>query len=115
MANLLKKVVLLIPETNSNVEDRLSKTLAREVEIYSNNLTGTKCFLCPFRVLSRFSSLRNHLKYHTIKSSYIADIRSPQLNVVRAIFDYRLAIDPISNEDVDTPDLLSLSATLIAK
>ena len=46
---------------------------------------------------------------------YIADIRSPQMNVVRAIFDYRLAIDPISNEDVDTPDLLSLSATLIAK
>ena len=87
MANLLKKVVLLIPETNSNVEDRLLKTLAREVEIYSNNLTGTKCFLCPFRVLSRFSSLRNHLKNHYKKSSYIADIRSPQMNVVRTIFD----------------------------
>ena len=115
MANFVKKVGLLIPESNPNVEDRLSKTLAREVEIYSNNLTGTKCSLCPFRVLSRFSSLRNHLKYHCKKNMYIADICLSHMNVVRAIFDYRLAIDPISNEDVDTPDLLSLSATLIAK
>ena len=45
---------------------------------------------------------------------YIADIRSPQLNVIRAIFDHRLTIDPISNEYVDKPDLLRVSATLIA-
>ena len=106
---------MLIPNPNPNVEDRLLKTLAREVDIYSKNFRGTKCLLCPFRMLSRPSYLLKHLKYHCIKSTYIADIRSPQLNVIRSIFDHRLSVSPISNEGVITPDLLRVSAELIAK
>ena len=51
----------LIQPVSPNVEDHLMKTLAKEVEIYSKNLHGLKCFLCPFRAFQRFSRLKNTL------------------------------------------------------
>ena len=74
----------LLPDLRSNVEDQLLRCLAREVEIYSRNFKGTRCFLCPFRVLSRSSYLRRHLSYHCKENMYLADKRSPQRYVVRA-------------------------------
>ena len=40
----------LIPNLSPNVEEELLGCLAREVEIYSMNISGKKCLLCPFRV-----------------------------------------------------------------
>ena len=54
----------LIPEISPNVEDKLIICLAKEVQLYTKSMKGTKCLLCPFRVLSRFSYLRRHLQYH---------------------------------------------------
>ena len=104
----------LIPDLCPKVEEDLLKCLATEVEIYSNNVVGKKCLLCPFRVLSRASYLRRHLAYHSETNMYVADRRSPQLTVIRAIFDRRRAIFPLSNDVCDTLDLLKHSAVLIA-
>ena len=104
----------LIPDLSPNVEDQLLRCLATEVENYLKNITGKKCFLCPFRVLSRKFYLQRHLMYHCKENFYVADIRSPQLNIIRAIFDRRLATYPLLNEGSITPDLLHQSATLIA-
>ena len=111
----LRQAVDRIPNLIPNVEGILLRCLAIEVVIYSKNITGTKCILCPFRVLSRSFYLRRHLTYHCEKNMYVADIRSPQLNVIRAIFDQRLITSPLLNEESITPDLLQVSASLIAK
>ena len=115
MMTQLGHAIDLIPNLSPNVEDDLLRCLAREVEIYSTNISGTKCLLCPFRVLSRSFYLRRHLAYHCKENMYVADIRSPQLNVIRAIFDQRLITFPLLNEGIITPDLLQISASLIAK
>ena len=91
------------------------KTLAKEVEIYSKNLHGLKCLLCPFRAFQRFSRLKKHVKYHSMKNMYLADIRSPQRAVVRALYDYFLSNGPISNSEIGNLCLLQQSAVLIAK
>ena len=115
MMTQLRHAVDLIPDLSPNVEDELLRCLAREVEIYSKNITGTKCLLCPFRVLSRSIYLQRHLAYHCKENMYVADIRSPQLNVIRVIFDQRLITSPLLNEGSISPDLLQVSASLIAK
>ena len=51
--------------------------------------------------------------YHCKENFYVADIRSPQLNIIRAIFDRRLATYPLSIEGSITPNLLQQAATLI--
>ena len=107
-------IAQLIPDLNPKVEEDLLRCLATEVEIYSKNILGKNCLLCPFRVLSRAFYLRRHLAYHSEKNMYVADRRSPQLNVIRAINDRRRAIFPISIEVCNTPDLLKQSAMLIA-
>ena len=38
----------LLPVLEPNVEDQLLRYLASEVEIYSKNISGTRCLLCPF-------------------------------------------------------------------
>ena len=103
-----------IPDLSPKVEEDLLRCLATEVDMYSKNIQGKKCLLCPFRVLSRAFYLRRHLAYHSLKNMYVADRRSPQLNVIRAIYDRRRAIFPISIEVCDTPNLLQQSAMLIA-
>ena len=103
----------LIPEVSPNVESKLIICLAKEVKLYTRSIKGTKCKLCPFRVLSRFSYLRRHLQYHCRENMYVANLRSSQLNVVRAIFNRRLAITPISIDDNLKPNLLRLSASFI--
>ena len=105
----------LIQAVSPNVEDHLMKTLAKEVEIYSKNLHGLKCLLCPFRAFQRFSRLKKHVKYHSMKNMYLADIRSPQRAVVRALYDYFLSNGPISNSVIENLNLLQQSAVLIAK
>ena len=102
----------LIPEVSPNVEGKIIISLAKEVKLYTKSIKGTKCKLCPFRVLSRFSYLRRHLQYHCKENMYVASLRSSQLNVVRA-FNRRLAITPISIDDNLKPNLLRLSATFI--
>ena len=49
-------------------------------------------------MLSRKFYLRSHLMYHCKENFYVADIRSPQLNIIRAIFDRRLATYPLAIE-----------------
>ena len=102
----------LIPEVSPNVEGKIIISLAKEVKLYTKSIKGTKCKLCPFRVLSRFSYLRRHLQYHCKENMYVASLRSSQLNVVRA-FNRRLAITPISIDDNLKPNLLRLSAIII--
>ena len=43
----------LIPSLSLNVEDDLKPCLALEVELYSKNVQGKKCLLCPFRTFDR--------------------------------------------------------------
>ena len=102
----------LIPEVSPNVEGKIIISLAKEVKLYTKSIKGTKCKLCPFRVLSRFSYLRRHLQYHCKENMYVASLRSSQLNVVRA-FNRRLAITPISIDNNLKPNLLRLSVTFI--
>ena len=102
----------LIPEVSPNVEGKIIISLAKEVKLYTKSIKGTKCKLCPFRVLSRFSYLRRHLQYHCKENMYVASLRSSQLNVVRA-FNRRLAIAPISIDVNLKQNLLRLSATFI--
>ena len=45
---------------------------------------------------------------------YVADIRSPQLNVIRAIFDQRLITAALLDDGNINSDFLQLSASLIA-
>ena len=54
----------LVPELSPDVEANLMFHLAKEVEFYSNNLSGKRCLLCPFRTFARESRLRIHLKHH---------------------------------------------------
>ena len=77
----------LIPSLSLNVEDDLKRCLALEVELYSKNVQGKKCLLCPFRTFDRPSRLISHLKFHCEKNIYMADIRSPQRAVIRAYYD----------------------------
>ena len=46
----LRNDVELIPSLSPNVEDQLLRGLGREVEIYSLKISGSKCFISPFRV-----------------------------------------------------------------
>ena len=58
----------LIPPISPNVEDHLMQGLADEVELFSKNLHGKKCLLCPFRAFNRNSHLKKHIKHHSMKN-----------------------------------------------
>ena len=77
----------LVPSLSPNVEDDLKRSLAFEVDLYSKNVMGKKCLLCPFRTFDRSSTLKSHLKFHCEKNMYMADRRSPQRAVIRAYYD----------------------------
>ena len=104
----------LVPELSPGVEADLMLCLAKEVELYSKNLSGKRCLLCPFRTFDRMSRLREHLKHHCAKNMYLADRRSPQLSVVRAYYDYCVSSNVISTDNHATYNLLFNSAAYIA-
>ena len=104
----------LVPELSPDVEANLMFHLAKEVEFYSNNLSGKRCLLCPFRTFARESRLRIHLKHHCAKNMYVADRRSPQLSVVRAYYDYCVSSSVISTDNQGISNLLRHTAAFIA-
>ena len=104
-----------MPMLNPNVEETLMQMLKNEVVEYSNSVKGTKCLLCPFRVLSSLRYLRKHLAHHCEKNMFIASRRSPQRIVIRAIFDYFAATNPTALVISVGPKLLHESATLISQ
>ena len=104
----------LTPTLSPNVENRLKYCLANEVKLYSTNVHGKKCRLCPFRTFERFSRLQNHLKYHCEKNMYMADLQSPQLLVIRSYYDYCQSIGPITPINFGNLKLLERTADLIA-
>ena len=79
----------LISSLSPNVENDLKSCIASEVELYSKNVPGKKCLLCPFRTFDGLSRLKSHLKFHCDKHMYMAGLRSPQRSVLRAYFDQR--------------------------
>ena len=81
--------------------------------MYMKHFHGKKCELCPFRAFKRTLSFHGHLKYHKEENMYLADIRSPQLNVIRALFDYRRSVSCLKPLAAESPDLLHKSASLI--
>ena len=95
--------VELLPDLVPDVENLLKRCLAQEVELYLLNAEGKKCDLCPFRAFSRVGRVQGHLKYHNVKNMYVASLRSPQLNVIRALFDHRRTLTCL-----DSIELLSL-------
>ena len=100
-----------LPVINPLAEEKLIRCLKKEVEVYTANVKGTKCMLCPFRAFSKLASLKVHLKYHCSKNMYLADVRSKQRLVLRAYYDYCQAVDPIVT--VKKFNLLQYSATVI--
>ena len=104
-----------IPSVSPNVEHHLMQILAKEVAVYTSNLQGVKCHLCPFRTFDRFSRLKNHCKHHCIKNKFMADSRSPQRWVIRALYDYHQSNCPILNVGTDDLNLLHQSAVMIAR
>ena len=87
----------IIPSVSPNVYDDLKHCLMHEVELYSTNISGSKCDLCPFRSFDRLSRLKSHVqKQHTMKNMYMADMRSPQLAVIWSLYDYHQSIGPVS-------------------
>ena len=108
--------VELLPELVPDVENLLKRCLAQEVELYLSNAEGKKCQLCPFRAFSRVGRVQGHLmKYHNVKNMYVASLPSPQLNVIRALFDHRRTLSCLDSMAAVQPDLLRKSARLIEK
>ena len=95
-----------IPTLSPCVKDQLKFCLAKEVELYSTNVQGTKCRLCPFRTFDRVSRLQNHIKYHCEKNMYISDLRSPQLSVIRAYYGYCQSTGPITPINIENLKML---------
>ena len=60
LPSLTSTVEETVPTLNPAVEDALLEFLRVEVSEYSISLHGTKCDLCPFRVLSSFQYLKEH-------------------------------------------------------
>ena len=102
-----------LPDINPLAEEKLMLCLKKEVELYTANINGTKCQLCPFRTFSKLTYLKDHLKYHCSKNMYIADVRSKQRLVLRAYYDYCHAVDPIVSKEKF--NLLQYSASVISK
>ena len=119
LQNLNKQIInpqirdYLIPSLFLNVEDDLKRCLALEVELYSKNVQGKKCLLCPFRTFDRPSRLKSHLKFHCEKNIYMADLRSPQRAVIRAYYDQCKTVGPIFTLHSEKRDFLQYSANLI--
>ena len=59
--------------------------------------------------------MKAHLSYHNEKNMYIADGRSPRGAVIKAYFDYLMAIGPVNEINLDELQLLQYSASLLRK
>ena len=104
-----------IPDTNPDVENHLMHCLSNEVNDYYPLIHGTRCLLCPFRMFDRVSRLKSHLSHHSSKNLFLADGRSPQRWVVKALYDYRRSIVPLVPFNYLGAGLLATSASLISK
>ena len=104
-----------IPALSPNVEQHLMLLLAEEVDSYFATIQGKKCLLCPFRAFDRTSRLKAHKAHHCAKNKYVADGRSHQLAVVRAMYDQQLIIAPLVPFLASSTPFLARSALLIAK
>ena len=104
-----------IPAVSPDVEQLIMTLLAKEVESYFAIIQGKRCLLCPFRSFDRTERLKAHQSHHCLKNKYIADGRSHQIAVVRALYDQHLCIAPLVPFDTSSLTLLALSASLIAK
>ena len=78
----------VITPLSPNVEAQLIHCISTEVAVYTENIVGRKCILCPFRTFDRLSRLKKHLESHCEKNWFLADKRSSQRAVVRALYDY---------------------------
>ena len=107
--------VASIPAVSPNVEQLLMTLLAKEVESYFATTLGKRCLLCPFRAFDRTGRLKAHKSHHCAKNKYVADDRTHQLAVVRALYDHHLSIAPLVPFHASSTPLLALSASLIAK
>ena len=110
--------VQFMPPVSPNVEHDLMEHLAKEVALYTSNLQGVKCLLCPFRTFDRHSRLINHCKHHCMKNMFMADSRSPQRAVIRALYDYQqsnCSILNVGTDDFHLHNLLHQSAVMIAR
>ena len=104
-----------IPAVSPNVDQLLMNLLCKEVESYFAIIQGKRCLLCPFRSFDRTERLKAHQSHHCSKNKYIADGRSHQLAVVRALYDHHLSIAPLVPFYASSTHFLALSASLIAK
>ena len=104
-----------IPSVSPHVEQRLLLLLAEEVNSYFATIQGKRCLLCPFRAFDRTSRLRAHKANLRAKNKYVADGRSHQLVVVRAMYDHQLVIAPLVPFLASSTPFLARSALLIAK
>ena len=104
-----------IPAVSPNVEQLLMTLLAKEVESYFATTLGKRCLLCPFRAFDRTGRLKAHKSDHCAKNKYVADGRSHQLAVVRAMYDHQLVIAPLVPFLASSTTFLAPSALLIAK
>ena len=59
--------------------------------------------------------MANHLKRHNSEHMYTAASRSPQIAVIRALFDYRRSLGCLQQQPTATHNLLQKSALLIRK
>ena len=104
-----------IPAVSPEVEQLLMTLLAKEVESYFATIQGKRCLLCPFRAFDRTGRLKAHKSHRCSKNKYVADGRSHQLAVVRALYDHHISIAPLVPFHALSIPLSALSASLIAK
>ena len=76
----------VITPLSPNVEAQLIHCISTEVDVFTENVVGRKCLLCPFRTF--VSRLKKHMESHWEKNWFLADKRSSQRAVVRALYDY---------------------------
>ena len=66
-------------------------------------------------MFDRVRRLKSHLLHHCSKNMYLADERSPQRWVVRALCDDRRSVVPLVPFNYSGAGLLATSASLISK
>ena len=88
------------PTLNPAVEDALRKCLLAEVAEYTSALQGTKCKLCPFRVLSSLRYLKKHLKHHCVKNMFLRCFEPISLSEVITVSSFGARIKNIGKKGI---------------
>ena len=78
----------VITTLSLDVEAKIIQCISTEVAGFTENAVDRKSLLCPFRTFDRLSRLKKHLESHCEKNWFLADKRSSQRAVVRALYDY---------------------------